>query len=287
MKSPLHSLFAALTCIALLAISAAADDSVEILADQIYGHKDGLAMTLDVYKPKQNANGAGVLFMVSGGWYSTWAPAEQTLPLFKPLLDKGFTVFSVRHGSSPRYVVPEAVEDVRRGARFIHLNAEKYGVDPKRLGVYGGSAGGHLALMLGTASDEGDPNSKDEVLRASDRLACVVSIFPPTDLRDWVANPPDNIKPFPALKFDVAKAAGCSPLLFVSPDDPPTLLIHGDKDDLVPISHSQNILAEFQKQNVTSELLVIEGGGHGFGPKDNQRTVEAMVAWFEKHLAKK
>src|SRR5262245_36926110 len=122
----------------------------KITPDVVYGHKDGMALTFDVYRPEAGANGAGVLFMVSGGWVSRWSPPDASAPRFRALLDKGFTVFSVRHGSAPRYNVPEAVEDVRRAVRYIRLHAADFGVDAARLGVFGGSAGGHLSLVVGT-----------------------------------------------------------------------------------------------------------------------------------------
>ena len=281
MKCVIRSLL--IITVALCAAEAFGVEGVEIVPDVVYGHKHGMALTFDIYKPKQGANGTGILFMVSGGWYSRWRPPEQSIGWFKPMLDKGFTVFAVRHGSSPKYVIPEIIEDVRRSVRFIRLRAGDYGVDPERLGVAGASAGGHLSLMLGTASDNGDPNAKDEVLRITDRVAAVVAYFPPTDLREWVNKAPD----YPALNFEEAKAADCSPLLHVSEDDPPTLLIHGDKDELVPIDHSEKILAEFEKHKVTSELLVIKGAEHGFRDEDGKRASDALVAWFEKHLLKK
>jgi len=265
--------------VALCAVPAFGVEGVEIVPDVVYGHKHGMALTFDVYKPKQ-ANGAGILFIVSGGWYSRWRPPAQSIDWFKPMLDKGFTLFAVRHGSSPKYVIPEIIEDVRRSVRFIRLRANDFGVAPDRLGVAGASAGGHLSLMLGTASDKGDPNAKDEVLRGTDRVAAVVAYFPPTDLRAWVNKTPD----YPALNFEEEKAADCSPLLHVSEDDPLTLLIHGDKDELVPIDHSEKILAEFKKQKVTTELLVIKDAGHGFKGEDGKRASDAMVAWFEQHL---
>lgn len=270
--------------------SRADDPPVTIRSDVTYGHKDGLALTMDVVTPKEpKPNGAGVLWIQSGGWYSGWAPPEALLPACRPLTDKGFTVFIVRHGSAPKYTMPEAVEDVRRAVRFIRLEAKDLGVDPGRLGAYGGSAGGHLALMLATASDEGDPKSKDEVLRQGDRIAAAVALFPPTDLRGWVNDPPEAIKKVPGLKppltFDPAKEAACSPLLQVTPDDAPTLLIHGDKDELVPIEHSKNIHAAFQKEKVDDELLVIEGAGHGFSAEQNKVVVPALVKWFDDHLA--
>ena len=103
--------------------------SQKITPDVVYGHKDGLAMTFDVFTPAA-PNGAGVLFMVSGGWVSTWVAPETLSRRFEPLLAKGFTVFGVRHGSSPRYKVPDASADVERAVRYIKLNAATFGVDP-------------------------------------------------------------------------------------------------------------------------------------------------------------
>lgn len=267
--------------VALAPLYARAD--VRIEPDVVYGHKHGMALTMDVYQPEQG-NGAGVLFMVSGGWFSKWAPPRQAMGLLKPLLDKGFTVFAVRHGSSPKYVVPEIVEDVRRSVRFVRLNADDYGVDPKRLGVCGFSAGGHLSLVLGTMSDEGDPDSKDKVLQVSDRVAAVVAYFPPTDLRPYVKPTSPYRKNFPALRFDPNDASDVSPLLHTSDDDPPTLMIHGDKDTLVPLWHSEKMCVALKAKGIESELLVIEGAGHGFGGADAKRANKAWVAWFEKHL---
>jgi len=265
---------------------ARAGEGADITADVVYGHKHGMALTFDVFKPEE-PNGAGILFMVSGGWYSHWAPPEQTAQLFTPMLEKGFTVFAVRHGSSPKYVIPEILEDVRRSVRFVRANAERFGVDPERLGVTGGSAGGHLSLMLGTASDEGDPEANDDVLRVSDRVAAVVAYYPPTDVRPWVDESSTYWQNYPALRFEPAQAGNCSPILHVSEDDPPTLLIHGDQDKLVPLEHSTKIQAEFEKRNVPCEVLVIEGAGHGFLAEDARRAGEATVAWFEKHLCGK
>lgn len=282
----LKSLLATFAIAVALVANVHAAEGVTITPDVVYGHKDGLALTFDVFQPESDANGAGVLFMVSGGWVSHWFPPENAAKLFQPLVDKGFTVFAVRHGSSPRYVIPEAVEDVRRSVRFIRQNAERFGVDPERLGVYGGSAGGHLSLVLGTASDNGRPGDKDATLRSSDRVAAVVAYFPPSDLDTLITDLGDRAQRYPALEFDVSKRGDYSPLGHASPDDPPTLLIHGDRDDLVPIAHSRKMLAAFKEQGVTAELIVIEGAGHGFRGDDNTRAQEAMVAWFVKHLEK-
>ncbi|HEY9436457.1 MAG TPA: alpha/beta hydrolase [Blastocatellia bacterium] len=268
-----------------------AQAQTEIVPDVVYGHKDGLAMTFDVIKPKANANGAAVIFMVSGGWVSNYNPPQQTATRFKDLLDKGFTLIAVRHGGSPKYLIPEIVSDVRRAVRFIRYNAKQWGVDPNRLGVFGGSAGGHLALVLGTASDNGDPNAKEDFMKESDRVASVVAYFPPVDLRPLARglNPQrtgGTLDRFPALNFEKEKAPDYSPIVHVSPDDPPTLLIHGDKDNLVPVNNSKVIHEAFQKNNVKTQLIIIEGAEHGFRGEDAKRAGAAMASWFEQTLLK-
>ncbi len=265
----------------------AAVAEVKITPDVVYGHKLGLAMTCDVFTPAENANGVGVLFMVSGGWHSNWMPPEQFQNLVKPLTNEGFTVFAVRHGSSPKFSISEAVSDVRRSVRFIRMNAEQFKIDPNRIGVYGMSAGGHLSLMLGTTSDDGDPNSKDPVEKVSDRVNAVVAYVAPTDLQIMAKDAPDRLPAyakFPALEIDMKTAAVDSPLLYVTSDDAPTLLLAGDKDDLVPVEHSRRIQAAFDKEKVVSQLVEFKGAGHGFQGEDARKSTEEMVAWFVKHL---
>ena len=271
---------------ALAFAPAANAQQVQITPDVVYGHKDGLAMTFDVLRPA-NANGAGILYMVSGGWVSRWSPPEGMAERFDDLLDHGFTLFIVRHGSSPRYFVPDAVSDVRRAAKFIQYNAERWGVDPNRLGAHGGSAGGHLSLMLGIGSDTADPTAEEPFMQLPVGLASVVAYYPPVDLTRWargrIPDPPAN-QSFPALNFERELAADISPILFVSPDDPPTLLIHGTADRTVPLDHSTRIQEAFQRAGVTSELIVIEGAGHGFRDDDAERARTAMLDWFVKIL---
>lgn len=277
-----------LSLIPLLTPAVHADDDVQISPDVVYGHKDGLALTFDVLIPRE-ANGAGVLAIQSGGWYSRWAPPENLVTISRPLLDEGYTVFVVRHGSAPRYQVPDAVADVRRAVRFIRMTAGDYGVDADRLGALGGSAGGHLTLMLATTGDDGDSDADDSVLRVSSRIACGVALFPPTDLRNWTTDPPDAVAAIPGLRppleFDAESEDDVSPLLHVTSDDAPVMMIHGDQDLLVPIEHSRNILPRLKDAGVNSELIVIEGAAHGFNAEQNQQTVTpGLLRWFQTHL---
>lgn len=272
----------------LSSFATAAEPPVTITPDVVYGHKDGLALTFDVFAPKANANGAAVLFMVSGGWYSGWTDPNVSWQRYAPLTDKGFTVFAVRHGSSPRYGIPDAVSDVRRSVRYIRQNAEQFHIDPNRMGVYGMSAGGHLSLMLGTASDEGLPDDKDPVMKVSDRVQAVVAFVAPTDLTIAVREAPNRLPAydrFPALDLAMAPAKVHSPLFQVSADDAPTLLLAGVKDDLVPVEHSRRIHAAFDEQKVINKLVEYPNSGHGLVPMEMQQAITEMVAWFEAHLA--
>jgi acetyl esterase/lipase len=280
-------LFVILAC-ASAATTWAADD-VQIEADLVYGHKDGMALTMDLLRPA-NPNGAAVMFLQSGGWYSGWREPAQLIPASRPLLDKGITVILVYHGSAPRFQVPDAVADVRRAVRYVHWKADALKVDANRIGVLGGSAGGHLSLMLATTGDDGDPAAKEEILKHPSRIAAAVALYPPTDLRKWTTDPPKAIAAVPALKpplsFPAEREADVSPILFVSDKAAPSLMIHGDKDELVPIEHSQKLHAALQEKKAVSELLTIEGAAHGYNAEHNKRVIPAMVGWFEKHLAK-
>ena len=227
-------------------------------------------------KPKENAKDAGLLFMVSGGWVSTWAPPEATSGMIRPFLEKGYTVYAVRHGSSPRYVVPEVTEDVRLALKHIDSHCADYKIDRKKLGVFGFSAGGHLSLMLGTTT-----NDKDQP-----HVAAVCAIFPPTELAPYVEPGNPRREQFPALRFEPEKSPSVSPLKHVTKDDAPTLLVHGDKDELVPLFHSEKIRDAFKESNVDCNLVVIQGAGHGFDAAGNKIMVDNMLAWFEKYLLK-
>ncbi len=277
----------------LLAVPAPAlaADEPRIVRDVVYGHKDGMALTYDVIKPARQ-NGAAVLWIQSGGWYSPYTDPAALAAAGKAYFDKGVTLVIVRHGSAPRYAVPDAVADVRRAVRHVRLKAADHGIDPARLGVTGGSAGGHLSLMVGTTGDDGDAAAKDEVLRQPSRVAAVVAIYPPTDLRGWTTSPPAEIKKHaglkPPLTFDAKLEPAVSPVLHVTADDAPTLLIHGDKDLLVPIEHSRTIAPLFEKAGVPVKLVTIEGAAHGFNPQQNRETVvPSLLDWFDKHLAAK
>jgi len=273
------------------------------MEDVIYGRKYGVALTMDVFTPKEKGNGRGIVWCVSGGWYSS---KEAVNPGFtKPFLDRGYTVFQVVHGSQPKFTIPEVMEDMHRAVRFIKANAARYSVDPDQLGIAGGSAGGHLSLMQGCAPKDGNPLSLDPVERQSSKVAAVACFFPPTDFLNYgkegeISLGDGTLKnfraPFDFKEFDMdtrsfvtitdetkRRAIGkqISPAYHVSKDSAPALVMHGDADKLVPIQQAELIGAKYKEAGVPFELVVKKGEAHGW--KGLDKDVKTLADWFDKY----
>ena len=272
--------------------------------DVVYGRKHGMALTMDVFTPKANANGAAIVWIVSGGWFSAHEAINPVA--IEEFLKRGYTVFAVVHGSQPRFTIPEINQDLHRAVRFIRYHAKDYQIDPDRIGVTGGSAGGHLSLMQGTAGEAGDKAAKDPVDQTSSRVQAVACFFPPTDFLNYGKTGENAVgrgvlsgfkPPFdfqeqdPNTKVyrpvtDEAKileiAREISPVNHVSADDPPTLIIHGDADLLVPIQQAELILDKLKSAGVETKLVVKKGAAHGWPDLLNDMPI--IADWFDAHL---
>jgi acetyl esterase/lipase len=285
-------------------------------ADVIYGRRHGTALTLDIYTPEKGLNGAAVLWIVSDGFYSRSEMIAPDRPWVDELLRRGYRVFIAAHGSTPRYNMEDAVEDVHRAARFIRGNAAKYGIDPVRIGAGGQSAAGHLALMLGTSGEQGPrfedpitrgrPDALDAIDKLSSRVGAVVAFYGPTDWRNF-AGPGKSVRDYPLLRhfqaflisreFDEATGTyvevrdearadkwldRMSPIAHVTAKSAPTLLFHGDRDQNVPVGQSFALEAKLKAAGVPNELVVKAGAAHGWAhdPADMAR----MADWFDLHL---
>ncbi|GAC1465486.1 MAG: hypothetical protein NVSMB9_05150 [Isosphaeraceae bacterium] len=285
----------------------AEDTAFSRKADVIYGRKFGTALTMDVLTPRNASNGLGLICVVSGGWFST---RDAIVPLFiDPLAKRGYTVFAVVHGSQPRYTIPEIVQDMNRAVRFVRQHASDYRIDPLRLGIYGGSAGGHLSLMQGTAGDGGDPGALDPVDRASSRVQAVACFAPPTDFLNYgkpgvVALGREVLErfraPFDFQELDKDRnvfvpivdhaeirriGRNISPVYHVSRDDPPTLIIHGDADSLVPIQQAEVFVEAMTRAGAEARLVVKRGAGHVW--PELSKDFDQFADWFDTHLKNK
>jgi len=266
---------------------------VERINGVVYGDRRGIPLTMDVLRAPV-PNGRGIILLVSGSWRSK-RPGEFAEWIAAPLLRRGYTVFAVCHISQPQATVPEIVADLTRAVRFIRHTAKRHGVDPARLGVAGGSSGGHLSLMLATKGDSGRPEAGDPVEREPSAVQAVAIFFPITDLLNLgksTENPGDGgppksyVKAFGPEARDMARwkeiGRAVSPIYHVSPSLPPVLIHHGDADTLTPLEQSEWFRDAAQKVGREVVLRVRPGARHGWTtmPWD----VYQFAAWFDDHL---
>jgi acetyl esterase/lipase len=300
-----------LTCALLVGwvfAACAADEAAYTRKEEVtYGRKYGTALTLEVFTPKKAANGIGVVLVSSGGWFS---PVDFVKSLYLPeLSQRGYTVFVVTHGSQPKYTIPEIIEDMHRALRYVRSHAKDYQIDPERIGITGMSAGGHLSLMQGTAGKPGSTESKDPLDRVSSRVQAVACFFPPTDFLNYGKQGEEALgtgilkdfkAPFDFQQMDPKSRAferitdpekrreigrEISPITHVSKDTPPTLIIHGDADKIVPIQQAEIIIARIKEMGVPAELVVKPGQAHGWPELD--KDIKTIADWFDKYLLKK
>jgi len=277
---------------------------VAITPNVVYGMRNDVTVSFDVYRP-QAANGAAILFINSGGFisgqiiqyretgqsdYRFLEPRELTvrgapppIPLlaqfsFAGLLARGFTVFDVRHANHPPSMLHDMVEDVHSAARFIHEHARDYSVDPSRLGVWGASAGGYLALHLGLGSEEVP-------------FAAIATYYPAGfDFAQDVAEFPDLAKALPMLGLDSEALDVLSLKHLVHRDAPPVVVIYGEQDMPFITEPCRNLCRELQASAGGVLCIAIPGTGHEFRGEDGYheqhgtRAQSEMVAWFARHL---
>src|SRR6476646_6005695 len=258
----------------------------------IYGRKDGMALTMVALRsPAVKSNHRAIINVVSGGWVSTYDWMNWATNDAQPFLDRGYTVFCVMHGSQPRYTIPDAVADLHRAVRFIRYHAADYHIDGNKIGITGSSAGGHLSLMMGLEDGKGDSAAVDPVNRVSGKVQAVACFFPPTDFLDYGAPNAnvltakgllakrsflapflftewDSTNKYFAIITDTAQqnkiALQVSPIHYVSADDAPTFIYHGDADHTVPLQQSQTLVQKLKAAGVPCNLQVKAGADHGW-----------------------
>lgn len=255
--------------------------------DVTYCTMEGVELKMDVYYPSASQAPLPVTMYVHGGGWSSGDKAQgagtQEIPA---LQSAGFLVVSVNYRLAPEHPFPAMLEDLKCAVRYLRAHAEEYNLDPNRIGVWGGSAGGHLVNLLGT-TDESAGFDVGEYLEYSSRVQAVVSMFGPTDLTVQFEGGYEGASRVFA-GFDAALA---SPVTYVSADDPPFLMLHGDSDKLIPIEQSQILLAALQAVGVPAELVTVTNSGHSFKPVDGKtispsrkEITQKVVEFFEKIL---
>ncbi len=272
-------------------------DSVELIADLPYAGTDNPRQMLDLLLPsKRGTTPLPVVVFIHGGAWRAGQKEGGRRRVASFVASGNYAGVSVAYRLSGEAKWPSQIHDCKAAIRWIRANAKAYQLDPDRIGVWGTSAGGHLVAMLGTSGDV--PSMEGSIgphTDASSRVTCVADFFGPTDFltmnktaipsatsdHDAADSPESQLIDGPIQQFP-EKVATANPITYVSPDDPPFLIVHGTLDPLVSFNQSELLLSALRKAKVDSTLITVEGGGHGrgFGPQAN----EFVERFFEHHL---
>ncbi len=305
-STPLAPGLATVFCLAALigAATARAEEPYTHQQDVPFAETDGAMMVLDIFRPTGATNGLAVVDIASGAWFSDRGKIRdhKQAQIYDIMCKRGCTVFAVRPGSVTRYSALEMVDHVHKGIRWVKAHKDEYGIDPDRVVLCGASAGGHLTCLSATTATDGDPQAKDPLDRLSSRVKACVAFFPPTDFSKFaIVRFGVNLdKPETLRKSTLGKllypggATGdsreqierqierISPAKLVTSQTPPTLLIHGDADPIVPLEQSKIMLKALQDAGVASELIIKKGGGHPW-PTIHEEVAVASD-WIEKQM---
>ena len=260
------------------------------LKDVTYCTAGGVDLKMDLYYPDRISGRLPVaVYLHGGGWTAGDKEKANQNPEGKALLEQGYLLAALDYRLAPEYRFPAMIEDVKCAIRSLRAHAGGYGLDAGRIGVWGFSAGGHLAALLGT-SDEIAGYDVGQYLEQSSRVQAVVDFYGPADLRlpltgdaYWLVRDAfgTNDPHAPLLVLG-------SPVTWVSADDPPFLILHGDSDTLVPLRQSQELFERLQAAGVPVELVVVTNGRHDFGKDDIQPSraelVQRVVEFFNRYL---
>jgi acetyl esterase/lipase len=254
---------------------------VEVTRDVEYCAPGGRALRMHLVRPRAPSAGPRpvVMWIHGGAWLG--GSRDSGIPMLLPLARRGYFGASIEYRLSSEAIFPAQIEDARCAVRFLRSRAKDYGIDPNRMGVWGASAGGHLAALLGTSGE------------GSTRVQAVCDFFGPTDflrmdqavssMRHDAPESPESRLIGGPIQQNPDKVAKANPITYVSKDDPPFLILHGDKDPLVPLDQSRLLYEALRKAGVEATLHVVPGAGHGFsGPE-----IDEMVdSFFDRHLQK-
>jgi len=222
---------------------------------------------MDVYFPETGGPWPALVYVHGGSWMR--GDKSEALMFASNMTAQGYLVVSINYRLYPPARFPAMIEDVKCAIRSLRAHASEYNLDPNRIGAMGVSAGGHLVSLLGT-SDQSAGWDVGEYLDQSSRVRAVVAMAPVTDLSKNFPNA--DIEAMKQVGFGEANVAAASPITHLTADDPPFLLIHGDRDRLVPYEQSQLMYDRLVQMNVSAQLVIVKNADHSFTAPDGTAT---------------
>ncbi len=261
-----------------------------VAKDLVYRSVGDKKLKLDVYMPQQTSSPVPVVVWIHGG---AWRSGDKEKPPALPLINRGYGVVSINYRLSQEAIFPAQIEDCKAAIRFLRSKAALLGIDPNRIGVWGSSAGGHLAALLGTSGDVKELEGGPENVEFSSRVQAVCDFFGPTDFlrmddtpgimqHNAVDSPEASLIGGP-IQENPEKVVRANPITYITPDDPPFLILHGEEDKTVIPSQSTLLAEALKKAGVPVEIQMIKGAGHGFDPPENEKAFN----FFDRVLKQK
>ncbi|GHV04384.1 hypothetical protein FACS189416_2570 [Bacteroidia bacterium] len=289
-----------------VSFAAQAQDYGKKFSDLNYAGDDQGYHTLDVYLPKTGKTPYPVVIHIYGSaWFSNNSKDNADInTIVKALLDVGFAVVTPNHRSSMDAKFPVQINDIKAVVRFVRGKAAELGFDQSFIGISGCSSGGHLAALTGTTNGITEFRSGNEVVdiegnlgqftNESSHVNAVCDWFGPVDVLNIDScrtqsmfsagqSPETALMGYP-VKDNRIRSSSASAITYVDPSDPPFLLIHGDKDALVPYCQSKDLDAALKKAGVKSEYIQVAGGEHYMGTVTDANIVK-MVGFFRSILS--
>ncbi len=256
-----------------------------------YSRPEGVSLQLNMARPKNPKGPLPCILCIHGGGFRA-GKRESYDNLVRTLAGEGFAAVTISYRLAPQYRFPAAVHDTKAAVRWLRANATRYGIDPQRIGVTGGSAGGHLAQFLGVTGDVKEFEGEGGNPGVSSRVNCVVNVYGPSDFTKSYGKSVDAAEVLPLflggnLETALQAHIRSSPLNWVSPNAAPTLCIHGTEDKYVAHEQAVWLVERLKHCGVEAELLTLQGAGHGFKGKDAETADRALVAFFNRRLKSK
>lgn len=235
----------------------------ETLIDFAYCRPGDVAQLMDVYFPESGGPWPALVYVHGGAWMR--GDKSEAATFARDMAQQGYLVVSLNYRLYPAARYPAMIEDVKCAIRALRAQAAEFNLDPDRIGAIGVSAGGHLVALLGT-SDADVGMDVGEYLDQSSRVQAVVAMAPVTDLTRTFPNA--DIELIRRVGFGEHNVVQASPISHITPDDPPFLLIHGDRDEVVPFEQSQLMYDRLIEANVPAELVIVRNARHSLTAPD-------------------
>ncbi|GGE30879.1 hypothetical protein GCM10011391_06890 [Pullulanibacillus camelliae] len=270
------------------------ENKVELLPNIVYAKAGSTFLKMHLLVPKQSTIPHPLIIFIKGGGWGDKHPQRvlRFIPQLVRFAQSGYVVASIEHRTSHMAQFPAQLYDVKAAIRYLKAHADQFNIDAKKVGVWGSSSGGHLAALIGTSGDVPQLEGEEGDLRQSSRVQAVVDWYGPTDFLQMSKFPskvdfdgpdsPESKLIGGPIQENKDKVKLANPITYITSNDPPFLIMHGDKDMRVPYNQSVLLYTALKKAKVQVAMYKIKGAGHGGFTQPE--IMDTVLQFFDNHL---